>query len=114
MPALDRVRALAEDLDGAGAAVTTAEAARMIRAAVDGRELSGPGAGDPDLPGLEVLLAAVDNCLRTGSWMTGGNLAFALLCDRLGVDRDRLTFDPGWRRPDGEDWPVMASRGRSR
>lgn len=46
---------------------------------------------------VPVLLAAVDNALRNGSYMTGANLAFEMLCDRLGVDRDRLPeFDPRW------------------
>ncbi|MEU7170235.1 hypothetical protein ABZ949_01935 [Micromonospora tulbaghiae] len=50
---------------------------------------------DPDA-GLPLLLAAVDNALRNGSYMTNANVAFNMLCDRLGVDRDRLVFDPGW------------------
>lgn len=37
-----------------------------------------------------VLLAAIDHALRTGSQMTGANLAFDMLCEQLGVDRDRL------------------------
>jgi hypothetical protein len=45
-----------------------------------------------------VLLAAVDNALRNGSYMTGANLAFDMLCKDLGVDRDTLTFDPRWAR----------------
>ncbi|MFI2663359.1 hypothetical protein [Micromonospora carbonacea] len=52
-----------------------------------------PAAGRAD---LLPMLAAVDNALRNGSHMTGGNLAFELLCDRLGVDRDRLVFRPDW------------------
>lgn len=44
-----------------------------------------------------VLLAAVDNALRNGSYMTGANYAFTELCDDLGVDRDELSpFDPRW------------------
>jgi hypothetical protein len=54
-------------------------------------------------PGLTTLLAAVDNALRNGSYMTGANLAFGLLCERLGVDRDGLQFDPLWARPATED-----------
>ncbi|MEU3452269.1 hypothetical protein ABZ671_01300 [Micromonospora sp. NPDC006766] len=50
-------------------------------------------AADGDLP---LILAAVDNALRNGSHMTGGNLAFDMLCDRLGVDRDQLVFRPDW------------------
>lgn len=51
-----------------------------------------------DLAGtpLESLLASVDNALTTGSRMNNANLAFLLLCDRLGVDRDALVFDPTW------------------
>jgi hypothetical protein len=49
------------------------------------------------------LLAAVDSALRNGSYMTGANLAFGLLCERLGVDRDGLAFDPLWARPATED-----------
>lgn len=41
-------------------------------------------------------LAAIDNALRNGSYMTGANVAFSNLCDRLGVDRDTLVFDPRW------------------
>lgn len=41
-------------------------------------------------------LAAIDNALRNGSYMTGANLAFRYLCDRLGVDREALVFDPQW------------------
>lgn len=110
-PALDRVRALAGDLDGAdGVVLTGAEVARMIRAAVDGRELPGLDVRSPDLTPLQVLLAAVDNCLRMGSHMNGGNYAMELLCDRLGVSRDQLVFDPGWVRPEGDHWPFMAGR----
>jgi transcriptional regulator with XRE-family HTH domain len=44
-----------------------------------------------------VLLSAIDNALRNGSYMTGANLAFEMLCDELGVVRDELpTFDPRW------------------
>ena len=51
-----------------------------------------------DLAGtpLETLLASVDNALRNGSDMNNANLAFLLLCDRLGVDRDTLVFDRSW------------------
>jgi hypothetical protein len=42
------------------------------------------------------MLAAVDNALRNGSHITGANLAFDMLCDRLGVDRDGLVFRPEW------------------
>jgi hypothetical protein len=53
------------------------------------------------------LLAAVDNALRNGSHMTGANLAFAILCERLAVDRDALVFDPVWARgTDGGKPPV--------
>jgi hypothetical protein len=45
---------------------------------------------------LETLLASVDNALTTGSDMNNANLAFLLLCDRLGVDRDALVFDRSW------------------
>lgn len=61
----------------------------------DGRCPVSPRAPQDD---LAPLLAAIDNALRNGSYMTGANLAFALLCDRLGVDRDRLEFRPDWRR----------------
>jgi hypothetical protein len=40
------------------------------------------------------MLASVDNALRNGSAMNNANLAFELLCERLGVDRDRLVFEP--------------------
>ncbi len=44
-----------------------------------------------------LLLTAIDNALRNGSYMTGANYAFTELCDDLGVDRDRLPmFDPTW------------------
>ncbi len=51
-----------------------------------------------DLAGtpLETLLASIDNALRNGSDMNNANLAFLLLCDRLGVDRDALVHDRGW------------------
>jgi len=50
-----------------------------------------------------VLLAAIDNALRNGSYMTGANLAFEMLCDELGVDRDELpAFDPRWNRKAGD------------
>lgn len=45
---------------------------------------------------LPAILAAIDNALRNGSYMTGGNLALDMLCDRLNVDRDRLVFRPDW------------------
>ncbi|GGM27850.1 hypothetical protein GCM10011608_10830 [Micromonospora sonchi] len=54
----------------------------------------GPAAADD--PHLPAILAAIDNALRNGSHMTGANLAFELLCERLGVDRDRLVFQSGW------------------
>lgn len=41
------------------------------------------------------MLGSIDNALRNGSYMNNANLAFELLCDRLGVDRDKLTFTPG-------------------
>lgn len=44
-----------------------------------------------------VLLAAIDNALRNGSYMTGANLAFEYLCDDLGIDREALPpFEPRW------------------
>ncbi len=44
-----------------------------------------------------VLLAAIDNALRNGSYMTGANYAFTELCEDLGIDRDELPpFDPCW------------------
>jgi len=47
----------------------------------------------------EILLSAIDNALRNGSYMTGANLAFEYLCDELGVERDELPlFDPTWSR----------------
>lgn len=42
---------------------------------------------------IPLLLGSIDNALRTGGSMTTANLAFALLCDELGVDRRRLVFD---------------------
>lgn len=48
---------------------------------------------------LSTLLSAIDNSLRTGSHMTGANLALDILCDDLGLERDRLpVFEPGWAR----------------
>jgi hypothetical protein len=50
-----------------------------------------------DQPPVEVLLSAIRNALRTGSYMTGANLAFLELCDHLGVDEESLpVFDPAW------------------
>lgn len=49
---------------------------------------------------LEALLASVDNALRNGSDMNNANLAFEVLCDRLGVDREALVFDPRWSQPE--------------
>jgi hypothetical protein len=44
-----------------------------------------------------LLLSAIDNALRNGSYMTNANLAFMYLCDQLGVNRDQLpAFDPQW------------------
>lgn len=40
------------------------------------------------------MLGSIDNALRNGSHMNNANLAFDLLCERLGVDRDKLVFDP--------------------
>jgi hypothetical protein len=40
------------------------------------------------------MLGSIDNALRNGSNMNNANLAFELLCERLGVDRDRLLFIP--------------------
>lgn len=57
--------------------------------------MTDPLADLSDTP-LETLLASVDNTLRGGSHMTNANLAFLLLCDRLGVDREALSFDPKW------------------
>lgn len=47
---------------------------------------------------LRTLLAAIDNALRNGSYMTGANLALDILCERLDVERDDLEFDPLWAR----------------
>lgn len=46
-------------------------------------------------------LAAIDHALTTGANMTNANLALDLLCERLGVDRESLVYDPQWssRRP---------------
>lgn len=57
--------------------------------------MTDPLADLADTP-LVTLLASVDNALRNGSDMSNANLAFELLCDRLGVDRDALVFDPKW------------------
>lgn len=38
------------------------------------------------------MLGSIDNALRNGSYMTNANLAMNLLCERLGVDRDKLVF----------------------
>lgn len=46
---------------------------------------------------VPVLLAAIANALRNGSHMTNANLAFAYLCDALGIGEDDLPpFDPSW------------------
>jgi hypothetical protein len=45
---------------------------------------------------LPLILAAIDNALRNGSYMTGANLALEMLCDHLDVDRDGLVFRPDW------------------
>jgi hypothetical protein len=75
-------------------------------------------AADPDvelerLTDQDVLdmLGSIDNALRNGSNMNNANLAFELLCERLGVNRETLVFapdrigqieDPAWRpRPPG-------------
>jgi hypothetical protein len=42
---------------------------------------------------LLALLGSIDNGLRNGSSMTNANLAFLLLCERLGVDPEALAFD---------------------
>jgi hypothetical protein len=54
------------------------------------------GHGDRAVPDQDVvdLLASIDNALRNGSNMNNANLAFDLLCERLGVDRDQLLFTP--------------------
>ena len=44
-----------------------------------------------------LLLTAIDNALRNGSYMTGANYAFTELCDDLNIDREQLpVFDPSW------------------
>lgn len=49
---------------------------------------------------MPILLSAIDNALRNGSYMTGANAAFRELCVRLGVPRDQLPpFDPRWNAP---------------
>ncbi|WP_328344645.1 hypothetical protein [Micromonospora sp. NBC_00421] len=83
MPNIDKI--LMDDYRGDARAVLTA-------LHEDGR-LCPPGRADDALPAI---LAAIDNALRNGSHMTGGNLALDLLCDRLNVDRDRLVFRPDW------------------
>lgn len=59
-------------------------------------ELDAAPAGRYELP--RAVLAAIDNALLHGSYMTGANLAFDLLCERLGVEREALVFDPLWMR----------------
>lgn len=63
----------------------------------------------------EVLLAAIGNALRNGSYMTGANLAFVMLCERLGVDDDALVFDPLWARaaPPPEGGEALWAQGNS-
>ena len=70
----------------------------------DGWHMADNGAEWNNGPGedLPVLLAAVDNALRNGSYMTGANVAFNRLCDRLGVDRDGLVFRPDWARAEAQ------------
>ena len=46
-----------------------------------------------------ILLSAIDNALRNGSYMTGANLALDMLCEDLGEYRDQLpAFEPKWAR----------------
>ncbi|PZG12947.1 hypothetical protein C1I95_24705 [Micromonospora craterilacus] len=66
-------------------------AAEAVMAALDAEPASPREPVD-----LAPLLASIDNALRNGSYMTGANLAFGRLCDRLGVDRDGLEFRPDW------------------
>jgi len=48
-----------------------------------------------DVGRQRLLLSAIDNALRNGSYMTKANLAFDLLCEELGADRGDLpAFDP--------------------
>jgi hypothetical protein len=54
----------------------------------------------PDLDRIRVLLSAIRNSLRNGSYMTGGNLAFLYLCEQLGLDdeSDVPEFQADWAR----------------
>jgi hypothetical protein len=47
---------------------------------------------------LDTLMAAVYHSLTTGNNMTGGNYAFLLLCEKLGIDSDDLPtiYTPDW------------------
>ncbi len=47
-------------------------------------------------PDLLDELAAIDNALRNGSYMTNANIGMDRLCARFGIDRDALSFDPQW------------------
>lgn len=61
---------------------------------------------------LPKIMAAIDNALRNGSYMTGANLAFEMLCDHLGVERDSLVFRPDWsltRKRAGKGFPGVAA-----
>lgn len=50
-----------------------------------------------------VLLSAINHALVWGECMSGGNLAFDLLLQELGVDRAELPpFDPAWSKKQGD------------
>lgn len=56
-----------------------------------------PRLDDPDR--VRTLIAAIDNALRNGSYVSGANLALDMLCDELGIDRDALpAFEPKWAK----------------
>lgn len=78
-------------------------------AVASGYEVTVGDLGDRVSIGDRITPAAVDNALRNGSYMTGANYAFNLLCDpHLGVDRDALEFRPDWIHREPE--PTAAAR----
>lgn len=96
--------------DGSGAAIPVREALQGVLEG--GSSVQRVPVEAAPIPPVRTLLAAIDWALRTGSNMTNANLAMDLLCERLGVDRDRLKVDPVWSRP-GASWTAPGSEGGS-
>lgn len=49
-------------------------------------------------PPIHVLLAAIDEALRTPTYRSDANLAFLKLCDRLHIDPGALKYERGWTK----------------